>query len=186
MSAPIVQSRWPESVATRHYPAVGSEPTINFVRQRKGGRRPTAGDLFSMQLESKRFLFGRVVDGPLPTGRAPMPGAYLVYVYRDEHRDPEPDQGRLTPENLLVPPAFINQLGWTKGYFISVANRPVLPHDRLRQHCFARFNGTFLDENGSLLDGPSEPCGEWGLGNHRTLDDAVSDALGVPRAPDPA
>lgn len=161
------------------------EPPINFVRQRNGGRKPTRGDVFSMQRGESDFMFGRVVDGPLPNGSAPMPGCYLVYIYVSKRSTPEPDLDELTPSNLLLPPVFINQRGWTKGYFVSVANAPVGPSDRLHQHCFARHDGTLLDESGTRLDSRTEPCGEWGMGNHRTLDDAMSDALGVTRAPDP-
>lgn len=165
-----------------HY-ALVIEPPINLRRLRKGGRKPTAGDFFAMGLPDGEFVFGRVIDGPLERSRAPMPGAYLIYVYAHRSAEPSLDLDALVPSNLLFAPAFVNQLGWTKGYFLPVGSMPVSVEDRLPRHCFRRHNGTFLDEQGNLLDAPVEPCGNWGLGNHRSLDDRISEALGIPPAP---
>jgi len=114
-----------------------------------------------------------------------MPGSNLVYIYSE--RGPsatEPDIDRLTPDRLLMAPLFINRLPWSRGYFLTVANRPIAPGDLLPQHCFRRFNGTYLDEQGRTLEGPVEPCGEWGLASFRMVDDGISEALGLPFAPD--
>lgn len=101
-----------------------------------------------------------------------------------------PELDTLTPDNLLVPPVSGNQLGWTKGYFISVTNGPVLTVNgkEIASSNTASPGSTArsLTRAGRFSMGRTEPCVEWGLGNHRTLDDAVSDALGLPRAPDPA
>lgn len=112
-----------------------------------------------------------------------MPGAYVVYVYAYRADRPEPDLPSLGPDNLLIPPVFLNQLGWTKGYFLPVGSAPVQTRDRLRRHCFWDvLRSQHRDETGPVDH--REPCGEWGLGNHRTLDDLVSDALGISRAPE--
>ena len=159
------------------------EPNINMRKLRKAGRKPTAGDVFAVGLPTDDFVFGRVIAGPLPLERAPMPGAYLVYVYRHRSKTPEPDLAKLRPDDLLLAPRFINQLGWTKGYFLPVACGAIEEGDRLPQHCFRSWSGDFLDENGRKVPGPSGPCGFWGLGNHRTLDNEISEALGIPLAP---
>ena len=113
-----------------------------------------------------------------------MPGANLVYIYRRRTPNGEPDLNQLTPEDLLVPPLFINRLPWSRGYFETVSTRPLTPDDLLPQHCFRRFNGTYLDENGQELNGERQPCGDWGLHSFRSADDLISDALGIPRVPE--
>ena len=68
------------------------------------------GDVFAMRLPSEQHLFGRVIEVDIPSGRAPMPGANLVYVYQNLSPSRDPDVGSLTPDNLLIPPLFINRL----------------------------------------------------------------------------
>lgn len=48
---------------------------------------------------------------------------------------------------------------------------------------FLRYNGDYFDEQGRPLPAPVEPCGQWGIGNYRIIDDLVSRALGIPLAP---
>lgn len=136
-----------------------------------------------MGLPDGDYLFGRVVAGPLDRSVAPMPGSFLVYIYRHRSPEPAPNHDELRRDCLLIAPAFVNQLGFTKGYLNVVDNRPVENADLLPNHCFRRWNGDYLDERGRPLKARTEPCGEWGLGNYRTLDDQLSDALGIPRAP---
>jgi len=158
---------------------VDAETNLRVLRRSR--RAPEPGDVFAMQLPDDRYLFGRVVATDLPSGRAPMPGANLVYIYRDRSETKEP--GVLTPDRLLLPPLFTNRLGWTRGVFETVHHAPLAPGDLLARHCFRRWNGDHLDEYGRLLPGPVEPCGDWTLVSYRRIDDLVSDALGYPRAP---
>ena len=110
-----------------------------------------------------------------------MPGANLIYVYDVESATMEPPD-RLSPAHLLLAPMFVNRLPWSKGYLATVAHRELREEDLLRQHCFRRWTGDYVDERGRSLPGRIEPCGEWGLGSYRLLDDGVSDALGIARA----
>src|SRR5215813_7209374 len=134
----------------------------NLKPMRRSYRRPEAGDLFAMKLAEERFLYGRVILANRPREVAPMPGANLICVYRDEVKVPD---SRADPprDRLLIPPVFINRLPWTKGYFTTLDERPLLDRDRLPIHCFLRWTGKFLDENGAPLASRFEPCGEWGL-----------------------
>src|SRR5438105_8180120 len=141
---------------------------------KRSRKPPTPGDVFAMQLPDGRYLFGRVILADLPRERAPMPGAYLIYVY-DEVSETKTPELELSPERLLLPPVFINRMPWTKGYFETVDHRPLRPEDLLQQTCFRRWNGDYLDETGSKLPGPLEPCGDWGLASYRMIDDLVSD-----------
>ncbi len=114
-----------------------------------------------------------------------MPGSYLVYIYRARAPEKHPDSAMLTPANLLIPPAFINRKPWAKGYFETVDHRPLRSGDLLAQHCFwSNGKQTFVDEKGVPMPRGNEPCGEWALASERSLDDRVSDALGISRAPE--
>jgi len=144
-----------------------------------------AGDVFAMVPPDGMYLFGRVIFADLPRERAPMPGANLIYVYRHRASSKEPDRAMLDPEDLLLPPLFINGLPWAKGYFEIVAHWPLEPGDLRSQHCFlSASRGSYFDEKGDALRGPVEPVGDWGLHSHRTIDTAISDALRINLSPD--
>ena len=157
---------------------------------RKSRKKPERGDFFAMQIPDESYLFGRVILAGMPQGRAPMPGANLIYIYT--HRSPSRkfDERELLPGKLLIPPVWTNDLGWAKGYFETLENRPLREFDVLRQHCFRRAAvrpgapAMFLDEHGEELKRDSEHCGEWGLVSYRWIDDRVSDAIGIARAPE--
>jgi hypothetical protein len=73
---------------------------------------------------------------------------------------------------------------WTKSYFQNVAHEPIESDDLLDRHCFwDAVRRVYRDETGTISSSRSEPCGEWGLGSFRMIDDLVSDALGITRAP---
>jgi hypothetical protein len=146
---------------------------------------PRAGDIFAMLLPDGEYLFGRVVLADLPKGKAPMPTSSLVYIYDARSTDKNaPPLESLTPERLLIAPLFINRLPWREGYFETVANQPIRDGDLLRRHCFwDAVRKIYRDETGQPLAERAEPCGVWGLGSYRMIDDLVSDALGIPRVP---
>ncbi len=74
---------------------------------------------------------------------------------------------------------------WSRGYFEILANVPLTADDVLVQHCFrSASRGRYFDEHGNELPGLAEPIGDHGLYSFRTIDDQVSDALGIDRAPE--
>lgn len=154
--------------------------------QRPSRKKLVEGDVFAPHFPTRGYVFGRVIGVDLTRERAPMPGANLVYVYDGAHPDCEPDIESLSPTRLLVPPMFINRLPWSRGYFVTVASRPLQADDLLPAHYFwSAARGRYVDEAGSVLDfQPPAPVGEWGLHSFRTFDDAVSEALGVPPVPE--
>lgn len=156
----------------------------NLLALKPSRKAPRAGELFAMQLPDERFLFGRVVSTEAMAGPS-MPGAILIYVYRPRFDSMTvPDRSELSPTKLLVPPMMTNKLPWSKGYFETVADWPLEPGDLLRQHCFfSAARGRYFDEAGNELPGPVEPVGDYGLHSFWTIDDAVSDALGIDRVP---
>jgi hypothetical protein len=114
-----------------------------------------------------------------------MTGVNLIYIYDVERQSPDPPpDDSITTEHLLLPPILINRLPWSRGYFETVAHRALNPRQLLPRHCFKDSNGRYFDEHSNKVDEPTEPVGVWGLGSFRTVDDAVSAALGIPLAPD--
>jgi hypothetical protein len=74
-----------------------------------------------------------------------------------------------------------NQLPWTEGYFETIEN---LPLDVVDQHCFPLWDGCHFDEALNELPGPVEQVGDFGVHDHRMVDDEISDDLGFDRALD--
>jgi hypothetical protein len=146
-------------------------------------KKPRRGDIFAMQPPDGKFLFGRVVDTEAVIG--PMVGCILIYIY-DVRSDTKEslDHVKLLPRSLLVPPIMTNRLPWSRGYFETLTNRELERGEVLERHCFRASGGRYYDERGGELEGPTEPVGVRALKSYRTIDDAVSQALGIPFAPD--
>jgi hypothetical protein len=160
------------------------DPNLRVLRRSRPKLQP--GDVFTFSPAPERFLFGRVIFADLPPGRAPMPTANLVYFYGVEQPTPTPAPvDELAPANLLIPPQFINRMPWTRGYFQNVARSALAPDDLLDEHCFwDATRKAYRDQLGAFRAARSEPCGDWGLGSYRLIDDLISDALGIDRAPE--
>lgn len=150
----------------------------NLVRIKSDRRPPSRGDVFAMQVPGGKFRFGRVIHAAHPHG--PMPGASLVYIHRWSGQTTEPVYAELRREDLVIPPVWINRLPWTKGYFLTVGNQALTDELVLPRHCFRSGSGRYFDDHGRPLEGGAEPCGQWGLASYWTLDNLVSDALGIP------
>lgn len=152
---------------------------MNLAILKKSRHTPRVGDVFVMQPPDHQFLFGRVVQtdaNPLGVG-----GAILIYIYQARSSDKAkvPDLRR---EELLLPPIMTNGMPWVKGYFENIAHAPLSSTDRLPQHCFKDSRGWYFDESGNRLPYAMEPVGQWGLHSYRSIDDEVSNALGIPLA----
>jgi len=161
-----------------------TDPQITNIRVMRPTRpKLRGGDLFVVNPADGLYVFGRVIEADLPRQRAPMPGAALIYVYRFGSASTEPPWSELRPNALLLPPMFINRMPWTRGYFLNVGHQPLQDSDLLERHCFRRWNGTYVDRDGALLDREYQPCGDWGLASFRVFDDALSQALGIPLVP---
>jgi hypothetical protein len=158
--------------------------TLRVLRPSRKAIRP--GDVFAMGLPDGAYLFGRVVSTSARWTLAADSGvANLVYVF--DHRSTEkrvPDRTYLRTDRLLVPPQLINRLGWSRGYFETLANLDFEDGEVLPVHCFqsnASSRGPrWFDEYANELPGPVPPVGGWGSGNWRTVEDDVFAALGIP------
>lgn len=159
-----------------------TEPNLRRLKATR--KKPSIGDLFVLSPLRGLFLFGRVICADLPRDRAPMPGSNLVYIYRGLSDHLQHQAADLRPERLLLPPLFTNRMPWTKGYFQTVGSWPLTGGDLVKKHCFlSPGSGRYHDLDGRELPGPIEPCGDWALHSFRTIDDEISDALGIERAP---
>ena len=152
---------------------------VNLEKLQRSRKKPNVGDVFAIRPKGQPYLFGRVICTNAEVGG--FPRGILIYLYKT----PSPSKTaipELRLDELLVAPLATNRLPWTHGYFETVSSRPLSASDRLRAHCFRDFTGRYFDEMGRPLSGPVEPVGEFGLQSFRTIDDLVSDALGIERA----
>lgn len=148
-------------------------------------KKPERGDVFVMQLPDLTHLFGRVIDADMrDPQRAPVQGCNLIYVYDQRSSSKDPDLKTLTPDRLLLPPVFVNRTPWTRGYFEVVGNASLTPDDVLSTVSYwDALRSRYVDQEGSPLPGKVHPAGIWAVASYRGLDDRVSDALSIPRAP---
>ena len=160
------------------------EPILTNLQILKPSRKaPRAGDIFVCRPAGRRYLFGRVVATDAMI--ASMENCILVYVFTVESETKTPPE-RLSAMKLLIAPLMTNRLPWSRGYFETVAHRGFEPGERLPMHCFEeplRKPTRYWDEYNHELRARLEPCGIHGLHSYRTIDDAVSDALGIARVP---
>ena len=163
---------------------VTAPPTnLRVLRPSRKAQQP--GDVFVVQLPNLTYRFGRVIrtdaTWTLAQGAGP---AILIYLYKTASNDAGlPSRDELHPGGLLLPPIMTNRLPWSKGYFDTIGHRALDQHDVLARHCFlSAARGTYFDDDGRSLPGPIEPVGDFGLHSFRTIDDAISDALLIPRA----
>lgn len=154
----------------------------NLEVLKRSKQKPKPGDIFVLKMKGKEaFAFGRVIS--VTAKIKSMVNCILIYIY-DSFSNEKNKIPVLSKENLLIPPRMINELPWSKGYFEIVDNKPLTNEDVFKQHCFAEFTGRFYDEHNNQLKERIEPCGEYGLDSYRTIDDDISQALGIPLADD--
>ena len=151
----------------------------NMLVQKRSRKAPVPGDVFVMHIPVVGYLWGRVISTEARTPGPHGEELILIYVYSviTESFRQIP---KLDKNSLLLPPAIINRLGWSRGYFLTVASIPLSGDDVFQVHCFESLSfGNFFDEFGRPLERQSKPCGIVGVGNHRTVDDDISRALGI-------
>ncbi|KZN34368.1 hypothetical protein N480_22455 [Pseudoalteromonas luteoviolacea S2607] len=155
----------------------------NMKILKKSKQKPALGDIFSFQILEGKFHWGRVVS--LTANVGGFNDCVLIYIYATETEDGLTVPSSLTVDNLLLAPIATNELPWKKGYFQLVDNQELTSEDLLTVHCFydVLFKKHF-DDKGNQLDKVYEPCGVNGLDSYRTIDDKVSEAIGLELAPD--
>lgn len=153
---------------------------MNLAVLRRSRHKPQPGDIFALRPPDGLFLFGRVIaNDAKPVGDY---DAILFYIYRVRSAEKRPIP-ELRPTDLLIPPQMTNLKPWTQGIFEHLENRPLTPDDCLPNHAFRDVMGRApKDEHGRPVPGPVEPWGIFMLGSHYTVDNEVSQALGIPLA----
>lgn len=155
---------------------------MNLMRLKRSRKRPDPGTFFVYFVErTQKFGFGRVIRDDAVVG--PWKDLFLLYFYSDFSDTKAPPES-LGAGDLLLPPVFSNQRPWTQGYFENVFHRPLASGEVLSFHCFRDIRGFFVDEYGNRLDSPADPCGEYRLESFQTIDDLISDKIGIPIAED--
>jgi hypothetical protein len=180
----------PLRICTNHQPArpLASEyrrfTGMNLQVLRRSRHWPQRGDVFALHPRGRGFFLGRVISTDARIG--PMVRCVLFYIFRDELLDRPVEVSHLSASNLLVPPMMTNRQPWSRGYFDTIANRSLANGEQLSRHVFRRsLNGKLYDEAGEeVVADPAIPVGQYGLQSYRTIDDGVSQALGIPLAPD--
>ena len=160
-----------------------NDENTNLKCLKKSRKRLVPGDIFVLKPKGLDYYFGRVIDADAESGFG-QGNAVLIYIYNASSKDknviPELDKN-----NLLIPPAMINRLGWSRGYFENVAFKELTKDDVLGIHCFWRpSRKVYMNAKGEELDGPYEPVGQYGLSNYLVVDDEISEALDIPLAND--
>lgn len=164
------------------------EVRTNIQVLKPSRKAPQPGDVFAVGLPDDTFIYGRVISTTAKWTRASGAGpANLIYLFRERSNSKQcPDRSELRPDRLLVPPIMTNRLPWSRGYFETLVHVPLERDDVLSQHCFrfpmARIR--YFDDFGNELPSAVEPVGEYALHSFRTIDDEISDALGIPKVPD--
>jgi len=160
---------------------------MNLVFLKKSRKNPVVGDVFVFQLifEPDKFRFGMVASTTAIFSS--FTNVILVYIY-DHLGNGKEDFPDFSAKNLLIPPEGINTLGWSRGFFETVANVDLerYPDYKLNQHHFRGLvrPGIYYDEFNNEITNPLEPIGMRGLGNYRTVEDKVCDRLGYPLSKD--
>jgi hypothetical protein len=158
-----------------------SEMTTNMCVLKPSRVKLKQGNIFTLSICSK-YYFGRIISREALAGWS-MPRAILIYIFCGESQEmTTPDRSVMRLDNLLIPPVMTNTLPWSRGYFQTLRVEPLGDKDILPRHCFRSSNGKYYDEFANEIDGPVEPCGDWGLHSFKSIDDSVSDALGIPLA----
>ncbi len=157
---------------------------ISAVRLTDNRRRAKVGDFFRLSPYCGVIVCGRLIK------RSNFFGVdaefNLVYIY-DAIGSERPSPQFLTPKNLLIGPAVVNNLGWYRGYWEIMASEPLGVNDILAQHAFIRYRGTgrredyeIVGEDGRLVSKREinpQKLSQSGFGNFNSIDWQVREIL---------
>lgn len=124
---------------------------VTAVRLCEKRQKSLPGDLFRLSPVPGVFAWGRHIKTTKFFGTDF--DSSLVYIY-DAVGPERPSREHLRPSNLLLGPAVVNHLGWSRGYWEIICSEPISKPDVLRRHLFVRYRGTgakdyeIVDENG--------------------------------------
>lgn len=150
---------------------------------KRSRHEPAEGEVFKMQIPCGKYLLGQVIIANPPREFAPMPVSKLIYIFSNKYNSVTDIDIDLKDDVLLIPPIWTNSLGWKRGVFRNIDTTRIRLFPTMKRHCFRDIRGFYVDEKGKKIRRISEPCGSWSLASYRRIDDKISDAIGIPRAP---
>lgn len=151
---------------------------LNLRVLRRSRPKLKPGDIFALQILPDRFHFGRVIRTDTEMIGTQV---FLIYIFRATSPSRN-DIPQLDRNDLLLPPTFVEKGPWTRGFFEVVKEQPLEVNDTHPVHCFVWLSADrFVDEYCEPLPCRSEPCGRYQLSFEGSIDDKISDALGIPR-----
>jgi hypothetical protein len=150
-----------------------------IVVQKKSSKRPKVGDVFRVDLTTGQVIWGRVVALDVRVGS--FTGLTLLHFFQPRPRTEGPPAA-LPMDELLFDfgPILTNNLGFSRGYFTLVENRPFGPGER-PTYCFKWLtDGKYHDETGAELPARVLPFARSGVHSPLTIEDEIARALGLP------
>ena len=145
-------------------------------------KKPIPGDVFTFKNKFLGYGYGMVIKigGPMCSEDL------LVYIYNVFTKEIDLNV-KLNKNDLAIDPKFINRRGWLDGFFKTTKHTKLKKDDMLEQHCFVyrsifENEPEYVDENREAIKERIEPCGFYGLGNHRNIDALMSERYNLPFA----
>ena len=150
---------------------------ISAVRLVNKRQTAKVGDIFRLSPSEGIFLWGRLIKKSKFFGL--NADFNLVYIF-DAITPAQPSPDLMSPQNLIIGPSVVNNLGWSRGYWEIVSSEPLKPTDILDNHFFIRYHGTgsnrdfdIVDEQGRRVRTPkiqATKLAQSGFGNFNSID----------------
>jgi hypothetical protein len=131
-----------------------------------------------MKLSNEKYLYGRVIREVDRGGTiGPFTMVYFYSVLTDS-KEPIP---LLSTNKLLLEPIITDHRGWQRGYYETIAFRPLRESDILPVHCFIVPKvGGYCDEYGIRPPQKYEPVGFHAHESYLRIDHFIAEKLGIP------
>lgn len=156
---------------------VGKSP----IQMKKSRKKPVEGDIFVIQPVEKIFVYGKVILTNIKSSNVLVNGMCLVYVYNVITEGIQKNI-ILDYNDLMLPPEVIGELGWMKGYLLTIGHQPVTEKERGLDYGFMTVDRAsrrykedkdFVSISGEPLNHKPKYLGYSGLSNYATIFKAI-------------
>lgn len=143
----------------------------------KSRKPPKEGDIFLVQPFPQVYYYGKVIRTHIKSADSCVRGMNLIFLYDKRAEDRSvPDE--LGDRDFLIPPAIINRLPWSRGYFETVGNAPVTEQERNRSYGFWSFQKKrFVNVWGVPLAYKPQCWSDYGLASYALVGEKIQAAL---------